>query len=614
MLHGGTFYAEVVGLLLVDLGHDGVDDVLDLALLGGELLLGGLGVALHPLHGLLDGAHDGVLVVGAHLGLHVGLLDHVAHLVAVVLELVASLNALLHHLVLLLELGGLGDHALDVALGEAALVVGDGNLVLLARGLLHRGHVQDPVGVHVKGDLDLGHTTGHGGDAVQVELAQQVAVPGHGPLTLKHLDEHTGLVVGVRGERLGLLGRHGGVALDQGGHDATGGLQTKGQGSHVQQQEVVQLAPLVAARQDGGLDGGTVRHGLVGVDGLVQLLAAEEVGDEGLNLGDAGGATDKDDVVDDALVNLGVLEDLGDGGDGALEEVGAELLELGAGDDGLEVDVGEQGVDLDVGLGGGGEGALGALAGGAEAAEGALALGGVLALVLALELIDEVVDQTVVEVLTAKMGVTVGGLDLEDATGDLKDGDIEGTATKVVHGDGDVLGLVNAEGKGGGGGLVDHAEHVEAGDHTGVLGGLALGVVEVRGHGDDRLVHLFSEELSRILAELAKHLRGNFLGGELLVDVAALDFDVPVRVAHDGVRHLRALGGDLFHAPSNESLDAEEGIFGVHNRLSLGDLSHKLVTCFAVRDDRRRRALSFCVGNDGWFPTFHRRHSTVGGT
>ena len=93
------------------------------------------------------------------------------------------------------------------------------------------------------------------------------------------------------------------------------------------------------------------------------------------------------------------------------EEVGAELLEAGAGDGGVEVDALEQGVDLDGGLGGAGEGALGALARSAEAAEGA-GVGGHVLLVLALELLHEVVDHAVVEVLTAKVGVTGSGLDL----------------------------------------------------------------------------------------------------------------------------------------------------------------------------------------------------------
>ena len=82
----------------------------------------------------------------------------------------------------------------------------------------------------------------------------------HGRLT-----QDSGLVVGVGGEGLGLLGRDGGVPLDQGGHDTSGGLDTHGQGSDVQEEQVLGLGRSVTG-QDGGLDGGTVGDGLVGVD------------------------------------------------------------------------------------------------------------------------------------------------------------------------------------------------------------------------------------------------------------------------------------------------------------------------------------------------------------
>ena len=47
--------------------------------------------------------------------------------------------------------------------------------------------------------------------------------------------------------------------------------------------------------------------------------------------------------------------------------------------------------------------------------------------------------------------------------------------------------LVEPVGERGRGRLVDDAQHFEAGDLAGVLGGLALGVVEIGRNGDDRL-------------------------------------------------------------------------------------------------------------------------------
>merc|ERR1739838_719251 len=100
-----------------------------------------------------------------------------------------------------------------------------------------------------------------GRDSGQIELAKVVVVLGHGPLALVHLDGDGGLVVRVGGEGLGLLGRDGGVPLDQGGHHATSGLNSKREGCHVKEEKVRDSLRGVTG-QNGGLDGSTVGHGL----------------------------------------------------------------------------------------------------------------------------------------------------------------------------------------------------------------------------------------------------------------------------------------------------------------------------------------------------------------
>ena len=127
-----------------------------------------------------------------------------------------------------------------------------------------------------------------------------------------------------------------------------------------------------------------------------------------------------------------------------------------------------------------------------EALEGLLVLRQVDPLV-ALELGQQPVDDPLVEVVAAEVGVAVGRLDLEDAVAELEDRDVERAAAEVVDGDLLVVLLVEAVGQGRRGRLVDDPLDVETGDPTGVLGRLALGVVEVGRDGDDRLGDLLAE-------------------------------------------------------------------------------------------------------------------------
>merc|ERR1719431_1335261 len=247
--------------------------------------------------------------------------------------------------------------------------------------------------------------------------------------------------------------------------------------------------------QNGSLDGSTIGHGLVGVDRLVQVLPVEEVLQQLLDLGDPGGATNEDNVVDGRLVHLGVPHCLLNGLKGAFEEVRAQLLKPGPGDGGVEVDALEQRVNLNVGLGGCGKGPLGPLAGGPQPPQGALVALHVL-LVLPLELVDKVVNHAVVEVFTSKVGVSGGGLHLEDTLLNGQDGDIEGSTTKVEDKNIALIGallLVQTIGDGSGGGLVDDPKDIQAANDSSILGGLPLAVVEVGWHGDHGILDVVAQ-------------------------------------------------------------------------------------------------------------------------
>merc|ERR1719370_1618886 len=321
----------------VQLGDDGVAHTLNLLLLLVELLNLGKLVGVQPLDGLIALVVDSLLVVFADLVLDLVVIESGLHIEAVALKSILGRNPVLLLVVLSLELLSITDHSFNFFLGKPSLVVGDRDLVLLASGLVSSGHVEDTVGVNIEGHFDLGNTSRSRRNASEIKLAQIVVVLGHGTLALVHLDRHSGLVVAVGGEGLRLLGGDGGVPLDQGSHHTSSSLNAERQRGHIEEQQVGDSFAGVTS-EDGSLHSSTISNRLIRVDRLVQLLPIEEVLQELLHLWDPGGASNQHDVVDAALVHLGVAHSLLHWLKCALEEVRAQLLEPCSGDGGVEVD------------------------------------------------------------------------------------------------------------------------------------------------------------------------------------------------------------------------------------------------------------------------------------
>ncbi len=301
------------------------------------------------------------------------------------------------------------------------------------------------------------------------------------------------------------------------------------------------------------------------------------------------------DLVAHARVRQGLLG----GADEALEQIVRQLLELRAAE--LQVEVlrpalvGGDERQVDLRRRGRRELDLGLLGGLVEALQGHLVLAQVDP-VVALELRGHPVDDRLVEVVAAEVVVTGGGLHLEDAVADLEHGHVERAAAEVEDQDRLVRLLVEPVGQRGRGGLVDDALDLEAGDGAGVLGRLALGVVEVGRHGDDRVGHRLTQERLGVRLQLLQDHRADLGRAELLAvhpdaRVAVLS---PDDLVGDDLHLLVHLGVLAAHEP----LDAEDRVLRVGHRLALGHGAHQPLAGLGEADDRRGRASTLGVRED----------------
>jgi hypothetical protein len=142
---------------LVHSRDDGVADGLDLLELLLEVLLLGRLVVVQPLKGLLESLLHLLLLLALQLVCQLVLVtDLVLHVVHIRLQRVAGVDLLLQLLVLLRKLLSLPYHAVDLLLAQAALLIRDRDLLRLASALVLSPNIQDTVGIHLEGNLDLG--------------------------------------------------------------------------------------------------------------------------------------------------------------------------------------------------------------------------------------------------------------------------------------------------------------------------------------------------------------------------------------------------------------------------------------------------------------------------
>ncbi len=207
-------------------------------------------------------------------------------------------------------------------------------------------------------------------------------------------------------------------------------------------------------------------------------------------------AADQDDLINVFDRQLGIFQGATRRHNRALDQVAGQLLQLrpreghrqvlrpaGIGRDERQVDLGlHHGRKLDLGL----------LARFLETLQRHAVLAQVNAL-LFLVLVGDPVHHALIEVIAAQEGIAIGGEHLEDAVAHIQNRDVERTAAQVIDHNLLVLLLVQAIGKGGGGRFIDDAQDIEAGDLARIFGGLALAIVEIGRHRNDRLGHRLAQ-------------------------------------------------------------------------------------------------------------------------
>src|SRR4030042_6339412 len=89
---------------------------------------------------------------------------------------------------------GVTDHFFDFFLGQTARGFNTYG-VFLSCGLVLGGNIEDTVRVDIKSDFYLGNAARSRRNSVQVEFTDGFVIQSHFPLTLEHMDLHTGLSI-----------------------------------------------------------------------------------------------------------------------------------------------------------------------------------------------------------------------------------------------------------------------------------------------------------------------------------------------------------------------------------------------------------------------------------
>lgn len=318
--------------------------------------------------------------------------------------------------------------------------------------------------------------------------------------------------------------------------------------------------------------------GLVLVEGEGQILA-EELADGVLDSGHTGAATDHLNEVNILDLELGLGKSLLKGNGNPVQKGLDHLLELLTLQHSANIGVFHQRLDAHRSLRVGRQHLLKLLSRGEGTGPG-LGVGADVDLELLLELIGQVLGQGNVEITATKVTVIGGGLHIELTLAELNNGSgvVGVTNVNEDHAAGLLLRARQVElgdtvTERGGGGVVDKAQSIEAGNISGIDHGTALHIGEPSGNADSDVGNWQPELLGGDILDLGK-VHGHQLGcGELLLLalVADLDTSLSIDVTEEGTVELlldRDIG--VVEGAADEALQGADGVLQVGGLLCLG--------------------------------------------
>ncbi|CAK0601456.1 NAD-specific glutamate dehydrogenase [Burkholderia pseudomallei] len=413
------------------------------------------------------------------------------------------------------------------------------------------------------------------------------------------MDRHRGLAV-LEGREL-LRARDGNrrVARNDLLDEAAHRLDAERQRNHVEQQPVVAAAAI--AREQIRLDRRAERDDLVRIE-IDERRLAEILRDRVADHRHARRAADEHDALDVGRAHLRVAQRLASGPERALHERLDERGERVARDRLRELLARRQ-LHVDTRLRRGRQRLLRA----AHAIEQQAHVLGRERGRLEARLREHVLEQQVIEIVAAERGIAARREHFEHALRELQNRQIERAAAEVIDRIEALRAVVEPVCDRGRGRLVQQAQHVQPREPRGVLRRLALRIVEIRGHRDDRADEVVAERILGALPQRRENFRRYLDRALHAVDRA--DLHHAGRIDEFVWRVRRAL--DFRLAPPHEALDRHDRVARIDRRLFLRGMADPPAALVQIADDGGQQHAPRIIGQCFRNAVAHRRDERI---